>query len=183
VGPPPARSACGAPWLPSATRLAHRKTIGVDAADRDDRARCAGRASGRLGRRDVEQVEQVLRNKRDLWQTLNQGHAFPGIVNLGLGPACSMGRLRALLPGLASAGYPSVNMLLTHEIWAHQPFFGPMRGRRWTAVRLRVGTDSSPCDEAAAVSFARSASEQVAPELAHWIELRRSSQDICPRLR
>lgn len=72
-----------------------------------------GTPAGRLGSSTgTEELHTLLRNKRELWQQINPGRAFPGLVLFAAGRDTPGSKVEAIARAAAKAGFPKLGVVV-----------------------------------------------------------------------
>jgi len=66
--------------------------------------------SNQLGR--IDELYNILKNKRELWKQLHPGKNFPGVVVLQIDQDVSAGIVKSVFQTSALAGYPNVSFMV-----------------------------------------------------------------------
>jgi hypothetical protein len=92
-----------------------------------------------------EELFAILKNKRELWQEVNPGRAFPGMLLANPRGLGRVSELESRLGTALDAGYPEVDLWFTEQRFESRPLFGEGYGRRHTALRVRVARTPEEC--------------------------------------
>lgn len=76
------------------------------------------RVTGRVRR--VDGVYTILCQKRELWQVLQAGRPFPGVVLLAIDDHVPAVTIKSLFLSAAQAGYPNVSFMVK-KLPPHEP--------------------------------------------------------------
>jgi hypothetical protein len=101
-----------------------------------------------LGKREIDgtsfgnnfdETAAVLRNKRLLWEQLNSGKRFPGVVSVPCEADTSTSLLVALALAAHSAGCSVVSLIAVRRFEQERPVLGKLDFQVRSAVRLQIG--------------------------------------------
>lgn len=118
------------------------------------------------------ELRDMLKAKRDLYQTVNPGRpAFRKVV-LNVGDAPDVAALQAALEQIVDAGYDEVYFLFSELRHEQRPIVGELWGRRDTALAVRVARSRERCAdlEAEPVPIALAAAEPLTPWLGQLVD-------------
>jgi hypothetical protein len=62
--------------------------------------------------RRMDEVFNIMKNKRELWKQINPGQEFPGATLLKIDRRVPMGVVRSVFRTVALAGYPSISFMV-----------------------------------------------------------------------
>jgi len=90
------------PWVDGPTMQLVGDDITVD-----------GTPVGRLGSSTgTDELQSLLKNKRELWQQINPGRAFPGLVLFAAGRDTPGSKVEAIARAAAKAGFPKLGVVV-----------------------------------------------------------------------
>jgi len=88
-------------------------------------------------------IEEVLRNKRQLWLQLSPGRQFPGVVLLHCREGTSSRQLAEVAGAAARAGYTTAVLAPVRHVRQTRPVLGDIELEVWSGIHVIIGDDST----------------------------------------